>query len=87
MKSINQLCCCCCLPTPSNLKMEGGVRSSACGPSISFSIHLVSSAVTPVGYVYKSMGDNVVRMKGILAYVGESEEMVCVVWVGATNEA
>ena len=34
----------------------------ACGPPASFSVHLASSAVTPVGSVHKSRGDNVVRM-------------------------
>ena len=34
----------------------------ACGPPASFSVHLVSSAVTPVGSVHKSRGDNVVSM-------------------------
>ena len=34
----------------------------ACGPPASFSIHLVSSAVTPAGSVHKSRGDNVVHM-------------------------
>ena len=30
----------------------------ACGPPASFTVHLVSSAVTPAGSVYKSRGDN-----------------------------
>ena len=34
----------------------------ACGPPASFSVHMASSAVTPVGFVHKSRGDNVVRM-------------------------
>ena len=34
----------------------------ACGPPASFSVHLASSAVTPARSVYKSRGDNVVRM-------------------------
>ena len=34
----------------------------ACGPPASFSVHLASSAVTPVGSVHKSRGDNVMRM-------------------------
>ena len=34
----------------------------ACGPPAGFSVHLASSAVTPVGSVHKSRGDNVVRM-------------------------
>ena len=34
----------------------------ACGPPASFSVHLASSAVSPVGSVHKSMGDSVVRM-------------------------
>ena len=43
--------CCCCLPTPMTLA-RGGV----------FYVHLASSAVTPVGSVHKSRGDNVGRM-------------------------
>ena len=35
----------------------------ACGPPASFSVHLVSSAVTPAGSVHKSRGDNVVQLK------------------------
>ena len=34
----------------------------ACGPPASFSVHLDNSALTPVGSVHKSSGDNVVRM-------------------------
>ena len=34
----------------------------ACGPPVSFSVHLASSAVTPAGSVHKSRCDNVVRM-------------------------
>ena len=34
----------------------------ACGPAVRFSVHLASSAVTPVGSVHKSRGDNAVRM-------------------------
>ena len=34
----------------------------ACGPPVSFSVHLASSAATPAGSVHKSRGDNVVRM-------------------------
>ena len=41
---------------------SGGVRSSACDPPASFTVHLASSAVTPAGSVHKSRGDNVVRM-------------------------
>ena len=33
-----------------------------CGPPASFFVHMVSSAVTPVRYIHKSRGDNVVRM-------------------------
>ena len=33
----------------------------ACGPPASFSVHLASSVVTPVGSVHKSMGDNYVK--------------------------
>ena len=42
------------LPTESDLP--------ACGPPASFSVHLASSAVTPVGSVHKSRSGNVVRM-------------------------
>ena len=51
----------------------GGGESDVptCGPSVSFSVHLASSAVTPVGSVHKSRGDN----------VGAVEEMMCVVCV------
>ena len=34
----------------------------ACGPPVSFSFHLASSAVTPAGSVHKSRSDNVVHM-------------------------
>ena len=34
----------------------------ACGPPVSYSVHLASSAVTPAGSVHKSRGDNVVLM-------------------------
>ena len=34
----------------------------SCGPPVSLSVHLASSAVTPAGYVHKSRGDNEVRM-------------------------
>ena len=47
----------------------------ACGPPASFSFHLVSSAVTPAGSVYKSRGDN----------VGAVEEMMCVEYVSVTK--
>ena len=40
----------------------GGSDVPACGSPASFSVHLASSAVTPVGSVHKSRGDNVVRM-------------------------
>ena len=42
----------------------GGGESDvpACGPPASFSVHLASSSVTPVGSVHKSRGENVVRM-------------------------
>ena len=35
----------------------------ACGPSVIFSVHLASCAVTPVGFVHKSMGDHVCIVK------------------------
>ena len=43
---------------------SGGGESKlpTCGPSTSFSVRLVSSAVTPAGSVYKSRGDYVVHM-------------------------
>ena len=41
------------------------------GPPAGISVHLASSAVTPVGSVHKSMGDNVVHMLGAV------EEMMC----------
>ena len=52
------------LHTPLILASDGGGESDlpACGPSASFTVHLVSSAVTPAGYVHKSRGDNVVHM-------------------------
>ena len=34
----------------------------ACGPPANFSVHMASSAVTPVGSVHTSSGDNVVCM-------------------------
>ena len=49
---------CCCLPTA----MWGETDLSICGPPASFSVHPVSSAVTPVGSVHKSRGDNVMHM-------------------------
>ena len=36
----------------------------ACGPPASFSVQLASKAVTPVGSVHKSRGDNVVSIYG-----------------------
>ena len=44
-----------------------------CGPPVSFSVHLASSAVTPGWSVHKSKG----------VYVGAVEENMCVscVWV------
>ena len=54
---------------------ESGVP--ACGPPASFSVHLASSAVTLVGSVHKSRGDN----------VGTVEEMMCVVCVSVTEGA
>ena len=57
----------------------GGGKSDvpACGPPASFSVHRASSAITPVGSVHKSRGDN----------VGAVEEMVCVVCVSVTEGA
>ena len=49
----------------------------ACGPPVSFSVRLASSAVTPVGSVHTSRGDN----------VGAVEEMMCVVYVSVTRGA
>ena len=41
----------------------GGSDLPACGPPASFSVHMTTnSAVTPAGYVHKSIGDNVVHM-------------------------
>ena len=56
--------CCCCLPTPMILASGGGGEYDvpACDPPTSFSVHLASSADTPVGSVHKSRGDNVVCM-------------------------
>ena len=42
--------------------LVGAFDVPACGPPASISVHLVSSAVNPVGSVHKSRGDNVVRM-------------------------
>ena len=53
---------CCCQPTPA---IEGGV------PPARFTVHPASSAVTPVGFVHKSRGDNVVCVR----------LMMCVVYV------
>ena len=54
---------CCCLPTPMTLASGGGESDvPACGPSATFSVHLASSSITPVGSFHKSRGDNVVRM-------------------------
>ena len=50
---------CCCLPTSMALASGRGESNlPACGPPASFSVHLASSAVTPVGSVHKSRGDN-----------------------------
>ena len=63
------------------LSSEGGESDvPACGPPASFpspSICLASSAVTPVGSVHKSRGDN----------VGAVEEMMCVVCVDVAEGA
>ena len=63
---------------------NGGGESDlpVCGPPASFSVHLASSAVTPVGSVHKSRGVNVVRV-----IVGAVEEMMCVVYVNVTEGA
>ena len=42
--------------------MEGGFDLLPCGSPASFSVHLASSFVTPVGSAHKSRGDNVVRI-------------------------
>ena len=47
---------------PDNSNLANLTPGLACGPPASFSVHLASSAVTPVGSVHKSRGDNVVRM-------------------------
>ena len=41
--------------------VSGGGESdhAACGPPASLTVHLASSAVTPVGSVHKSRGNNV----------------------------
>ena len=44
------------------LASGGDTDVAACGPPASFSVHLASSAVTPMGSGHKSRGDNVVRM-------------------------
>ena len=51
---------CCCIPTPMTLASVVESDLPACGPPASFSVHLASSAVTTVGSVNKSRGDNVV---------------------------
>ena len=38
------------------------LRLSSVTLAASFSVHLASSAITPIGSVHKSRGDNVVRM-------------------------
>ena len=53
---------------------SGGAYVPACGPPVSISVNLASSAVTPAGC---QCG----------AYVGAVEEMVCVVCVGITERA
>ena len=44
-----------------------------CVPPASFSVHLASSAVTPVAFVHKSRGDNVVHMWVLLKRCGCGE--------------
>ena len=44
------------------LNILGTLSVKHSGPSAMFSVHLASSAVTPVGFVHKSRGDNVVCM-------------------------
>ena len=56
----------CCLPTPLTLATGGGSILPDCGPPVSFSIHLASSAVTLAGSVHKSRG----------VYVGAGEDML-----------
>ena len=54
-------------PLPWPLLVGGGESDiPACCPPANFSVHLASSAVTPVGDVHKSRGDNMVRMWGQL---------------------
>ena len=57
----------------------GGGESDlhACGPQVSFTVHLASSVVNPAGSVQKSRGDN----------VGAVEEMMCAVCVSVTEGA
>ena len=46
-----------------SLASEGGEYDVPdCGPSANFSVHVASSAVTPVGSVHNSRGDNLVGM-------------------------
>ena len=49
------------------LAIGGESNIPACGPPDRFSVHLDSSAVTPVEFVHKSRDDN----------VGAVEEMLC----------
>ena len=63
--------------SPLTLTIGGESDLPACGPPVSFSVHLVSSAVTPAGSVHKSRGDN----------VGAVDEMMCVVYVSVTKVA
>ena len=41
---------------------RGEYELPVCGPPVSFSVYLASSAVAPAGSVHKSRDDNVVRI-------------------------
>ena len=56
---------CCVVPTHSLdpcLCGEGESDHPVFGPTVSISLHLASSSITPAGSVHKSRGDSVVRM-------------------------
>ena len=77
--SLKYLCCCCCLPTPLTVASGGESDLTACGPPASFSVHMASRAVTPVGSAHKSRDDNVVPIWVQLK--------MCVVYVSVTKDA
>ena len=60
------------LSTHSHANGGGESDLPACGPPASFSVYMVSRAVTPVRHVQKSRGDN----------VGAVEEMMCECYKG-----